>query len=534
MSRCPNRLLDRLARRPADRPAAAPAHHRARPGGRRRDRQPALRRAAAALRRGPAQRHQPLHQLTRRLGLGRAGHLRHDAADPQRRQHPGDGTGRQHGPVPALGRHAGQALRPAALPGADAPGLRRHRRHGRRHRDPGREPRAHQERDDAADRRAHRPVGGEGRAGRRLATAGSPPRRRASTASSTRSSATSPRSRPPGRRAPSVWGYGDEQLHDPQRRSRRPCTASGPWTSTAGCSPTGSSTSAPRSTTASPTSSSRSCCTWSRSVPRAPINLYLNSPGGSVTATLAIYDTMQFVSSPVSTTCVGQAASSAALLLAGGTPGSRMVLPHARVVLHQPSTGGQGALPDLALQAKEIVRLRAEMESILARHTGQSVARLREDTDRDLVLDAAGGRRLRPGRRDPGQPEGIRACLRRAECTSAAAARGCRRHERTSRRVHRRPARQPRPARAGGGPADAGAAQRHQWCRGVDRGAGAVAPGQRRRDLDLPMLEAAIAGTATPEGRTRPSGTGGTPWSRPTRQPVSSSTTSGSSRRWRG
>jgi ATP-dependent Clp protease protease subunit len=119
-----------------------------------------------------------------------------------------------------------------------------------------------------------------------------------------------------------------------------------------------------------------------------PINLYLNSPGGSVTASLAIYDTMQFVSSPIGTTCVGQAASSAALLLAGGTPGRRMLLPHARVVLHQPSTGGQGPLPDLALQAKEIVRLRAEMEEILARHTGQSVERLREDTGRDLVLDA--------------------------------------------------------------------------------------------------------------------------------------------------
>ncbi len=122
--------------------------------------------------------------------------------------------------------------------------------------------------------------------------------------------------------------------------------------------------------------------------PEVPINLYLNSPGGSVTASLAIYDTMQFVSSPLSTTCVGQAASSAALLLAGGAAGSRMILPHARVVLHQPTTGGQGALPDLALQAKEIVRLRAELEAILARHTGQSIQRLREDTDHDLVLAA--------------------------------------------------------------------------------------------------------------------------------------------------
>jgi ATP-dependent Clp protease protease subunit len=122
--------------------------------------------------------------------------------------------------------------------------------------------------------------------------------------------------------------------------------------------------------------------------PTSPINLYLNSPGGSVTASLAIYDTMQFIGSDVATTCVGQAGSSAAVLLAGGTPGRRMVLPHARVVLHQPSTGGQGALPDLAVQAKEIVRLRAEMEQILAQHTGQSVERLREDTGRDLVLVA--------------------------------------------------------------------------------------------------------------------------------------------------
>ena len=122
--------------------------------------------------------------------------------------------------------------------------------------------------------------------------------------------------------------------------------------------------------------------------PDSPIEIYLNSPGGSVTASLAIYDTMQFIGSPVHTTCVGQAASSAALLLAGGTSGSRTVLPHVRVVLHQPSTGGQGALPDLALQAKEIVRLRAEMEAILAHHTGQSVERLREDTGRDLVLTA--------------------------------------------------------------------------------------------------------------------------------------------------
>ncbi|MCB0895489.1 MAG: ATP-dependent Clp protease proteolytic subunit [Nocardioidaceae bacterium] len=122
--------------------------------------------------------------------------------------------------------------------------------------------------------------------------------------------------------------------------------------------------------------------------PDTPINLYLNSPGGSVTAMLAIYDTMQFVRSPIGTTCVGQAASSAAVLLASGTPGSRMVLPHARVVLHQPSGGGQGTLPDLAVQAKEIARIRVEMERILSRHTGRSVEQVREDTDRDLVMSA--------------------------------------------------------------------------------------------------------------------------------------------------
>lgn len=123
--------------------------------------------------------------------------------------------------------------------------------------------------------------------------------------------------------------------------------------------------------------------------PDHPINLYLNSPGGSVTAVLAIYDTLQFIRSTVATTCVGQVGSSSALLLAAGAPGSRTLLPHARVVLDQPSGGGQGSLPDLAVQAKEIVRLRAAMEELLSHHTGRSVEQLRLDTDRDLVLPAA-------------------------------------------------------------------------------------------------------------------------------------------------
>jgi ATP-dependent Clp protease protease subunit len=122
--------------------------------------------------------------------------------------------------------------------------------------------------------------------------------------------------------------------------------------------------------------------------PEQEINLYINCEGGDMTAMLAIYDTMQFVRSPVATTCVGQAASAAAVLLAAGAEGQRSVLPHARVVLHQPSGGGQGTLPDLALQAKEIVRLRAQMEAILARHTRRDLETLRRDTDRDLVLTA--------------------------------------------------------------------------------------------------------------------------------------------------
>jgi ATP-dependent Clp protease protease subunit len=117
-----------------------------------------------------------------------------------------------------------------------------------------------------------------------------------------------------------------------------------------------------------------------------PINLYLNSPGGSITAMLAVYDAMQFVATPVHTTCVGQAAWTAAVLLAGGEAGHRSVLPHSRVVLHQPATQGRGTIPDLILEAEEVSRVRSLLETILAGHTGRTAAQVREDTDRDLVL----------------------------------------------------------------------------------------------------------------------------------------------------
>ena len=120
-----------------------------------------------------------------------------------------------------------------------------------------------------------------------------------------------------------------------------------------------------------------------------PVNFYINSPGGSVTAMLAVYDTMQYISAPVATTCVGQAASSAAVLLAGGAPGHRAMLPRARVVLHQPAAEGRGAIPDLILEAEEVERVRAQLEELLARDTGRTVEQVRADTERDLVLTGA-------------------------------------------------------------------------------------------------------------------------------------------------
>jgi ATP-dependent Clp protease protease subunit len=122
--------------------------------------------------------------------------------------------------------------------------------------------------------------------------------------------------------------------------------------------------------------------------PDQSINVYVNSPGGSMSAPMAIYDTMQYLSAPVATTCVGQAASGAAVLLAGGSPGRRSLLPHARVVLHQPSIGGQGTISDLALHTQEVLRVRAQMIDVLSRHTGQTVTTLLADTDRDNVFDA--------------------------------------------------------------------------------------------------------------------------------------------------
>ena len=123
--------------------------------------------------------------------------------------------------------------------------------------------------------------------------------------------------------------------------------------------------------------------------PEMPVSLYINSPGGSIPETLAIYDAMQFIRPRVETTCVGQAAATSALLLAGGAPGRRSILTHGRVVIHAPAAEGRGTVPDLILEAEEVERVRTMQEEILASHTGRTAAQIREDTERDLILTPA-------------------------------------------------------------------------------------------------------------------------------------------------
>jgi ATP-dependent Clp protease protease subunit len=120
--------------------------------------------------------------------------------------------------------------------------------------------------------------------------------------------------------------------------------------------------------------------------PDKEINFYINSPGGLVTAGMAIYDTIQYIKSPVATLCMGQAASMAALLLAAGSSGKRFALPHARILIHQPLGGFQGQATDVDIQAREILRLREELNEIMARHTGQPIDRINRDTERDFYM----------------------------------------------------------------------------------------------------------------------------------------------------
>jgi len=122
--------------------------------------------------------------------------------------------------------------------------------------------------------------------------------------------------------------------------------------------------------------------------PDKDIHLYINSPGGSVTAGLSIYDTMQFIQPDVSTMCIGQAASMGAMLLAGGAKGKRLALPHSRVMIHQPSGGAQGQASDIEIQAKEIIKLREKLNELLAIHSGKDVETIERDTERDNFMSA--------------------------------------------------------------------------------------------------------------------------------------------------
>jgi ATP-dependent Clp protease, protease subunit len=122
--------------------------------------------------------------------------------------------------------------------------------------------------------------------------------------------------------------------------------------------------------------------------PERDINIYINSPGGSVSAGMAIYDTMQFLNSPIRTICMGMAASMGAFLLAAGHAGKRMALPHARIMIHQPSGGAQGTAADIEIQAREILYLRAKMNELMAKHTGRPVEQIERDIDRDRFMSA--------------------------------------------------------------------------------------------------------------------------------------------------
>jgi len=122
--------------------------------------------------------------------------------------------------------------------------------------------------------------------------------------------------------------------------------------------------------------------------PDKDISIYINSPGGEITGLFAIYDTIQYIKPDVSTICIGQAASAAAVLLAAGTHGKRFVLPHSRILIHQPHGGASGQAVDIAIQAKEITRMRELLDNILAHHTGQTVEKIAGDTDRDFIMSA--------------------------------------------------------------------------------------------------------------------------------------------------
>ena len=197
----------------------------------------------------------------------------------------------------------------------------------------------------------------------------------------------------------------------------RRAAASAPTTSTAGCCASGSSSWSARSTTRPPTWWSRRCCSWRARTPTRTSHLYINSPGGIVSAGLAIYDTMQFVKPDVSTLCMGMAASMGSFLLMAGAKGKRLALPNSRVMIHQPSGGAQGQATDIEIHAREILKTREQLNRIYAERTGQPIEKIRADMERDFFMDRRGVEGLRPDR------PGARASAARSATAERAATR---------------------------------------------------------------------------------------------------------------
>ncbi len=284
----------------------------------------------------------------------------------------------------------------------DAPAVRRSRRHGLGHQDPGRADAVHEEAPGPADRPAHRPGAATPSRPTPTATAGSTPRAPRTTDSSTTSSPAPARS-PAAASAPEptersrghpVDQRSQLQTPAPQARYILPNfierTAQGfrEYNPYAKLFEERIIFLGVQIDDASADDVMAQLLCLESMDPDRDIQIYINSPGGSYTAMTAIYDTMRFVKPDIHTVCLGQAASAAAVLLAAGSPGKRFALPHSRILIHQPYTEGGGQGSDIEIQANEILRMRAEMEGILALHTGRDVAQIQKDIERDKILTA--------------------------------------------------------------------------------------------------------------------------------------------------
>ena len=349
---------------------------------------------------------QHLHQLPRGLGHGRHGHLRRDAVRAERRRHVRDGHGGLHGPVPALRGRPRQALRDAARVDPDAPAARRDRRHRHRHQDPGRAdpvPEAHPGR---AHRHAHRP---DRRADRDRLRSRPLVHRGRGQGLRLRGPGDSQRHRgPDGKPGLLNTGPGAEELTVNAGKGSaaglwRPAESRYVLPSFVERTSYGIKEMNPYNKLfeeriiflgvqiddASANDVMAQLITLESIDPDRDILMYINSPGGSMTSMMAIYDTMQYIQPEIQTFCLGQAASAAAVLLAAGTKGKRMALPNSRILIHQPAVeSGYGQSSDLEIQAREILRMRTAMERVIAQHTGKDEDQVRRDVERDKFFTA--------------------------------------------------------------------------------------------------------------------------------------------------